>query len=268
MISIILFLLLSFQIFADSSNYAVTEGSPSALVAGAVNAITGDHYIAEVDYQVQAAAPLNLPRTYISSRNGAHVGWQLFHHLYAAYYADKEEDPRRYRVQLIEPNGSTLNFERSYKKQKQKHTIIFNPIDLSAQGLTNTGRGEISGKTHLKNVRVEMSENRTNLTVYGSDGAVRYYNRVKNPHDSMPKELLDNFTNGSNISVNRWYMLQWEKLPNQTCIFYEYGSKDRLKAVRTTNHNNTKTYAWAGFNYHSSHKKITILTSTPMTEDT
>lgn len=243
---ILLFLMFSLQIFShSSSNYAVTESSPSALVAGAVNAITGDHYIAEVDYQIQAAVPLNLPRTYLSSRGrDTHVGWQLFYHLYAAYYKD-EDDGWRTRIQLIEPNGSTLNFERSDRKRMQGHPIVFDPINLSqASGLTNVGRGKIAGKTNLKNIRVELAVNRKNFIVYDSDGTIRYYKQISSPHDSMPKELFDD-------DAKKWYLLQWEKLPNQTHIIYEYDSKEYLKAVRTTNHNTQKTYARADFHYHS-----------------
>ncbi len=242
---VFLFVILSFKVFADlqTQTYAVTEGSPSALVAGAVNAITGDHYIAEMDYQIQAAVPLNLPRTYISS-NGAdkHAGWQLLHHLYAAYYVEEDEDPWHHRIQLIEPNGSTLNFERS-QKQKKNQLIVFNPVDISkAKGLTNAGRGEISGQTNVKNIRVEMSSDRKNFTVYGADSAVRYYKQIKKPEESMPKELFHE-------APTAWYVLQWEKLPNQTQVFYGYDGKDWLNAVRTANHNDTKTYAWAGIHY-------------------
>ena len=62
---LILACLAAFQtlIYADSS-YAVTEGVSAAIVAGAVNAITGDHYVAEADYQIQGAVPLTLPRVY------------------------------------------------------------------------------------------------------------------------------------------------------------------------------------------------------------
>ncbi len=243
MIRAFLLLVLTLPILCYTQSYTVTEGSSAALVAGAVNAITGEHYVAESDYQVQAAVPLTLPRVYISGLStNNHVGWQLFQHLYAAYYIDEREDPFRHEIRLIEPNGTLLVFERSQKIRRSK-PIIFNPINTSAaKGLTNVGRGKISGQTNLKNIRVEMQHDKKQFTVYASDGAIRFYKKTKK--DTIPM-YKDRFPYAAHV----YYTLQWEKLPNQTMIFYGYDGKDSLDVVRTANHNNSKTYAQANLHY-------------------
>ncbi|MBS0651809.1 MAG: hypothetical protein JSR93_11675, partial [Verrucomicrobia bacterium] len=60
---LIFFSLIILPLFADPKDpyqLAVTEGEPSALVAGCVNAITGDLYFNEEDVIVQGYIPLRL----------------------------------------------------------------------------------------------------------------------------------------------------------------------------------------------------------------
>ncbi len=113
------FLLFSFSSFADSSHIATTEGDPSSIVAGSVNVITGDHYVAETDIVVQGAVPLRLPRLYLGSREErVHVGWHFFNHLYArrdSLNTDPEfNGPRGSQITLTEPTGTVLIFEKPH----------------------------------------------------------------------------------------------------------------------------------------------------------
>ncbi|MFS8562830.1 MAG: DUF6531 domain-containing protein [Rhabdochlamydiaceae bacterium] len=157
-----LLLLLTASIHGNAaSSFAITESLPAAIAAGSVNVITGDHYFTEEDIVVQGAFPLRIPRTYISSSKS----WKHFSHFFAyfgtEYYRECESDDQdrvRWIIEITEPNGTVLVFEGSpYGNQKKKHPIMFYlQSDRFNQGLTNTGKGEISARTNLKNVRIEM----------------------------------------------------------------------------------------------------------------
>ena len=230
-----LLVLLTVSLYSDRPPpFAITESLPASLVAGSVNVITGDHYFTEEDIVIQGAFPLKIPRTYISSSKK----WQDFPHLCAyfetEYYERSESedhDSALWLIQITESNGTVLSFEANPTALRKKKQPIMFYLQASRfnQGLTNAAKGEISGKTNLKNVRIEMESKKESFLFYGSDGTVRYYQKVK----------------------AGTYLLQWEKMPNQSLICYGHDKYHRLNIIRVANSNNTKTFASAKIVYHS-----------------
>ena len=244
------FILFSHALFSNNPiSLAVTESLPSALVAGSVNAITGDHYCAEEDIIIQAAFPLKIPRSYISGKgNKTFLGWQLFPHLFAGLYLEYRNDTAYWVMVVKEPNGSTLEFETStYKPKKNNNIILSLKKDTYRKGLTNVGRGVISAQTNLKNIRVEMSYDKKTMTAYGPDGSVRYYKQITvKEGDGAATDYLERPGNCTAV-----YLLQTEQFPNQSKICYGHDKYHRVNVIRTTTQDTHKTFASASIHYHS-----------------
>lgn len=245
---ILMFLLvLVFPLFpTQPPSLAITESLPSTLVAGFVNAITGDHYVAEEEIVVKGAFPLKIPRSYISGHGDKTlVGWQLFPHFFAGFFVEYRNDTAYLKIIVKEPNGSALEFEtQTYKPKKKQPIILKLKHDTVRKGLTNAGRGKISGQTNLKNIRVELAQDHNSITVYAPDGSIRYYQAIKDHYDSIPTDYLP----GGSEKV---FLLQWEHLPNQSKICYGHDKYHRVNVIRTTDHDCKKTFASATVSYHS-----------------
>lgn len=245
----LLFLLFAYALYPNQTpSLATTESLPSALVAGSVNVITGDHYVFEEELTIQGAFPLKIPRSYISGCGDKTLaGWQLFPHLSAGLYVDHPNRNQAYwRIVVKELNGSLLEFEtETYVPRKDRPIILHLKPEMSCKGLTNVGRGVISGQTNLKNIRVELASNHKSFVVQGPDGTMRYY-----------KEIKIGFGNGVPVDYlaggwERIYLLQWEQLPNQSKICYGHDKHHRLSSIRTTTPDVGKTFASAIITYHS-----------------
>lgn len=222
------------------TSLAITENIPSAIVAGAVNAITGDHYFVEEDIVIQGAVPLKIPRYYVSSRaSESFGGWGFFKHLYASYAGETKE------VTVVEPNGTCLYLEG----EKESEDPYCFKLLRTSEGYTNAAHGMISGKTNIKNIKLEMDSKKKGFFFTSGDGTLRYYQEIEHAskRGTIPDEMIQ--------SGQKIYCLQWEKLPNRTAICYAYDEKNRLSAIRTTNFDLTKAYAGASFHYHSENFK-------------
>lgn len=213
---------------------AVTEGDPSSFVSSCVNAVTGDFFVSQEDVTIEGLEPIHLKRFYVGGHTDNKLAkWSLHPHLYTFIH------PSRNMVHIPEPSGATLSYSTT-KKIKKGSEITFNPlnINLHGKGLTNSAHGEISGRTNLKNNRVVLSADHSELKVYEADGSQRCYTVMANQPDQshVAKEFQTTH-----------YSLAWEKLPHGNKIIYSYDGSGQLSEIRTTNPAGTKTYAWAKF---------------------
>ena len=229
-------------------SFALTESMPSAFVAGTVNVITGNHYVFEEEITVQGAFPLRIPRIYISGcGDTTFSGWQLFPHLFAGISTEyRNEDSAFWKILVREPNGTPLEFETEAARPRKGRPLIFKlKADDSRKGLTNMGRGQISGRTNLKNIRIELAYDHKSFIAYTPDGSIRFYKKIKvDEWDGVPTDYLQRH-------VEKVYLLQWEQLPNQSKICYGYDKHHRVNVIRTTTLDTQKTFASATFHYHS-----------------
>jgi RHS repeat-associated protein len=249
---IVFSLLLALQLYADPKDpyvLAVTEGEPATLIGGVVSAITGDLYFAEEDVVVQGYVPLHLPRYYVSGNGeGSRAGWSFISHLNATL---KPLDANQIAITVQDPNGSTFVFrgprqevtskyeDKVYTKKKHVEDTRFNPpAPAATPGLTNTGQGEISGRTNLKNAYIKLEADGRHFSLVCPDGTVRYY---KGHHKQ--KNYNDVFRADSDKHLD--YLLEWEKFPAGHMIQYKYDDYDRVYDIRTTNPEGTRTYAAA-----------------------
>ncbi|MBS0652618.1 MAG: RHS repeat protein, partial [Verrucomicrobia bacterium] len=251
---VLFFCLILLPLFADPKDpyqLAVTDGEPSALVAGCVNAITGDLYLDEEDVLVQGYIPLRLPRHYISGDGvGTMASWSFLDHLEAKYKGGEAE----HQIKIWDPNGSSYTFRCSADEvqrhlKKKSHTPKFRPPPpQETPGMTNTAHGEISAHHNLKNACVRLEGEGKYFTVYCPDQTTRRY-KIHHAH----KHFKDVFKKEEEKKLV--YLLESETLPSGHRVFYSYDQEDRLTSIRTTNPGGNKTYAAATFRYLHRHKR-------------
>lgn len=210
---------------------AVTEGEPSANVFNCVNAITGDFFLMQQDIVIRGAEPIALRRCYISGDGeGEDGGWFFQPHQEIFYYKSDK------LIEVVEPSGTVLFYKGGSKKKarRAKGNIPFT-LDEKTMGLTNCGNGRLSGRTHPKNISVEMELDEKIIRVYGANGTERCYKLVPDQKHTRKKGAC--------------YHLIWESLPNGNIIRYGYDDKHRLNKINSNNSTLTTEYAHATVHY-------------------
>lgn len=201
-------------------NQALTtfEGSPSTIVAGCVNAVSGSYFDSQVDLVVASAQPILVQRTYCSSEKE----WSFRHmpllkvqnggtsHLYASYQDD---------------SGSGMNYRaRNYTDLTSKLKL---PSRLFEEhGLTNCGAGEVSGQTNWRNSSlnfVRTSNEKCYLLRHGS-----HVDRVFKRHKRYGTHHQKGAPHGK-------FHLSQEIHPNGNQLVYKHNDNDRLRKILSLN---------------------------------
>ncbi len=157
---------------------------PDYLVGGLVSPLSGHPSLKQTDLIVRGAQNILLTRVYIppyipcsfvthkscqAEYNKKHLqahlvenyrGWEFFPHLRLQF------NPKLMEVRLSEPNGSTLDFRISGSKA----TLASPPYAIS-----NFGGDEPKGKYDPRNTRISYEDNGNKITVYATDGTIRFY---------------------------------------------------------------------------------------------
>lgn len=116
------------------------ESCPSSVVAGCVNAISGDYFETAVDLVVPGPQPLVVQRTYCSSTKF----WQFLHFPQLEAVASKKHTYVTYH----DDRGAEMVYSDEFG------TSIFLNKTVKERGLTNCGLGEVSGQTNWKNSKI------------------------------------------------------------------------------------------------------------------
>ncbi|MBS0626576.1 MAG: RHS repeat-associated core domain-containing protein, partial [Verrucomicrobia bacterium] len=253
---LIFFLLLS-QLIFSSNTVAVTENDPNTLVEG-VSVITGDLFKERQDMVIAGVEPLCLSRSYISQKGEGYWNFFPYHQVFMDWDAKL--------LEIVEPSGAILLYEGTKSEadleEEKKHEgtgygewiksgghLTFSLKQSSTQGMTNTGRGALSGLYNLKNQRIQLSTDRKHLVVFCPDGTRRFYRKNSDPYHIndvskilLPKEstLLEKITDT--------FLLKEEVLPNGNKILYEWPKKKgETWMIKTCNPSKRIVYAWAKF---------------------
>lgn len=257
---IFVFFLLTWRLFLlskeDTPYYQASIcGDPNSYVDGCVSVISGCLIHEHPRIIIQGKEPIELTKKYVSfldgegyesslSKRDLFGGWSNWDYLLAkAFYTlpvsqmiDGEScvvRKERYWVKVTDPTGIVLSFYGP-KYTGKPITLELNE-DSFETGITNTSSGQIGAKLNLLNTKAIKLDAYT-LKIIPPDGGERFYKSV----------YKDGYkTKGVYIG----YVLQSDKKPNGTQTLYSYVEHDIIKEIKTTNHDGTKVYAWAKFNY-------------------
>jgi len=166
---------------------ATLSSEPSYLVGGLISPLSGQPVLRQADLIVNGAQSIALSRTYIPPQMPCsfikekhnqeewdkyylyqHVahhykGWQFYPHLKLQF------TPRTREVLLTDPNGMSLDFRLSGPNYSVA-TLASPPY-----GLSNASGDTPSGKYDPRNTRISYEDNGNKITVYATDGAIRFY---------------------------------------------------------------------------------------------
>lgn len=210
------------------------EGEPSAIVNRCVNAISGDFIDCQIDLVVPGPQPIVIQRSYSSAEdnNGLYLfshGWNLNHE--GEIDLQQQILPRNPETGIVpesyihyaetrEGNGTRLLYTGDIRNGLKLHSRI------KAKHLTNCGSGEISGRTNLKNTRLDKAKNDALHMTFGS-GIKRIFNRSNT--DSTYKEYsLDEEVHPSGNKLSYKYD---KKSPRLRKIIAHNGAEDKLAHV-------------------------------------
>lgn len=181
------------------------NSEPSSIVAGCVNVITGDYVEFDVDLTIPAPEPFIIQRSHSSSDHSSGL-------LYRAWRSNLQSNMnfkfiKGFRHQTTSASylgacGERMHFEgEGYLKDD---SVTLKPLKkMYKNGLTNTSKGAISGKTHPKNTRVVYDNDKKEgcVMTLGS-GEKHRFRRYGDDH----KYLLREITKSSGISFHYTYI--------------------------------------------------------------
>ncbi len=199
---------------------ATLSSEPSYLVGGLISPMSGQPVLRQTDLIVNGAQRIALSRTYIPPQipcsfikekhnqeewdkyclyqHVAHQykGWQFYPHLKLQF------TPRNRKVLLTDPSGMSLDFRLSGPNYSVT-TLASSPY-----GLSNASGDTPSGKYDPRNTRISYEDNGNKITVYATDGTVRFY-----------------YKKGWTTQTALLYLLEKEILSNGKVLKYHYNDR-------------------------------------------
>ena len=225
---------LAISLFANFHNtqddpvIAAMEGEPSVTIDNSINPISGDYVISETDLIIPGYEPIYFNRTYLSSiQKGRGAHWSLLPHIYMYFTVPKNNKKDPVILTVSEPSGSTIRYKNLVADNGKDRYQFFPMLGKSTRGLTNTARGEIGARTNISHNKVFKDKTQNAYVLTTCDGTERYYKKPSNTNFAY---------------------LEKERKPNGNWVRYEYNEDYyTLREIRTTNPQNTNTYAKVTF---------------------
>lgn len=192
--------------------HANLSGIPCACVDNKVNVITGEFVQYDVDFVIPTQNPILFERSYSSSfgKYGTlSLGWNLNHFLDIHLHRrmDDQKTPRYYTAFLNEGQGALTEFLFSDIKHSEKEVRQYACFSDTSIGLTNCGKGEISGKTNSKNMCFFYKKNTTYLkkkkellSIQEGSKTIHQFQKLKKCPNSIIRKTT--FPNGNYIDYN------------------------------------------------------------------
>lgn len=195
------------------------EAGPSSVVAGCVNAITGDYFDCGIDLVLPGPQPLIVQHTYCSSAGKWH-----FSHM-PSLTVSKSQGGHHVEAMYHDDNGSGLLYEAHLDEDNLPDQSL-RIIPEALRKLTNICGNEISGRTKWANSHIKFihKDEKTYRLILGS-GVKRTFERYKRKGGKH-----------SGVSVGKFRLME-EKTPNGNRFTYQYKKKDHLKSVQAKNQN-------------------------------
>lgn len=175
-----LFLFVAFtsSVFAEVEDKmlptADIDGGVSSMIAGCVNAITGDYMEMETDLVVAGPEPLVFQRFYSSAdytTRSLYCGWRHNHDgvLLLHKKGKKNHSFADYRENCGRCARYTYDTDYTLKLD----------LEHSGKGFTNCGAGLISARTNPLNTEIHFDYDSRDSTIFTSDSTLQYFHRHK-----------------------------------------------------------------------------------------
>ena len=198
---------------------AVLAAFPSSIVAGCVNAVTGDYFESTIDLCTAGPAPIYVQRSWSSANKRWHFTHQPTlevgmsrsgHDLVTAYQSD-------HRGGYCYKTHKNCTAITPYGEGRELRV----PATELEKGYINCGEGEISAQTHVKNSAIAFCRKRgkRNLTLRYGTHLERVFHRYsgKGNYDGVPFGK---------------FRLEEEQHPNGNRLTYSYMSNGQLHMIR------------------------------------
>ncbi|WP_154017710.1 DUF6531 domain-containing protein, partial [Criblamydia sequanensis] len=198
-----------------SFEFPLLDPNPKAVVAGCVNAITGDFFDTSVDLVVPGVLPIVVQRFY-SSRSKK---WSFGHK--PLLRVGPLEEEKKIAASYQDDRGSG-----SYFEGREGFSLTV-PSKMVKKGLTNLSTDEISGQTHFKNSYLSFKERSFSRKEKGKFYDLR--------HSSLIHRYFKSFhPKGDNKQFGKFYL--WKEVhPGGNSLHYSYLKDGRLKLIEAKN---------------------------------
>ncbi len=244
-----------------TKSVAGPEGSPSACVAGCVNAMTGEFSQTVTDLIIPSIDPIEFTRSHSSANlsidkfdfagTPLRLGWSSNHRGIILF--EKEEKSRHTKCIVGSDLGQNSLFKGHGPTKHRKFKLATKSVH---KGFTNAGSGYIGGSTNSKNNEISYRlKGKTCSSVDGS-GTTRHYFRTveKTKEKCERKSIWHKIWNTSSYEYryvkHPRYQLFREDLPNGNHLYYEYNNQNRLAHIHLRN-KHSQTISTANLNYNT-----------------
>jgi RHS repeat-associated protein len=210
--------------------------APSSFVNN-VNTIFGSFHDAETDLIVPGPTPLHFTR-YYNSESFFHgpLGYMAMGVNYPGSIKGLLRNEVSYdEVTILEDGGSILHYATNDPADAKKCKYYLHR-EVIHEGFTNTGSGEISGRTNLKNSYYtfeaknpddQEEDSRGIWKGFLADGSMRKYFKTYDYEDAMN--------------------LKYEQKPNGNILLFDYHKTGRVKNIEVKNSKEKHVLAWLHF---------------------
>lgn len=163
-------------------------GFPETNIHG-VNVINGDYNYTVVDIHLPGSDPLILQRSYSTSsteRRALFEGWT--HNLCATIKVLDNKHKHHVRVACLGSISGEIPYSaRRFQSRKNRIHAFQIEDKILEKGITNTGKGEISGRTNVKNSTLDLRKKLPSfISQINGDGSKHTYERETLFEDDEP----------------------------------------------------------------------------------
>lgn len=175
------------ELFEGVNYLEVMGGEPSTLIAGCVNALTGDYVEIETDITIPGREELSLKRFYCSSQKPGSTPFRDWKFNHDIFVKTKESSKYIYPI-LNEAFGSQIPF-----RGKSSHFTLVER--LFEKRITNTGASEMSGRSNLRNKSIYLTQEGDYYLKDGAGGSTIFHGGPHTKKAYVKQVIKPNFNN-------------------------------------------------------------------------
>lgn len=164
-------------------------GVPETNIWG-VNVINGDYNYSCVDFDLPGSDPLVFQRMYSSSQTRISAffhGWTQNFASFVATYCSSDKSKKTFHAILLGSLSGAMPFKADFNSDWSDLKVN---RDVFKKGVTNCGKGRISGRTNIKNMKIKYLED--GVRVINPDGTKHFHRAAVYRYKKLPKYFSNN----------------------------------------------------------------------------